>query len=268
MYIDETWVNVNHTCEGVWSENKKGILSSLSPQCKECGRHTSAGKGERFIVLDAGSADRGFIPNVGLLFKSKTNSSDYHDEMNSQHFLEWFEKTLIPNLTPNSVIVMDNAPYHNTLTNDTKPVNSSMKKSEITKWLDERNVEYDKDSTKAELIQIAKLNKPPKKYLTDEIASKFNHCVLRLPVKHCELNPIEIIQAEEKGWIARNNTTFKAKDMQKLFLESKGAISYLYGTQYKSSFISISVLKNELQDRIIGSKLPFKNELLFSNCLQ
>jgi len=31
-------VYLDHTHEGVWTENKKGILSSLEPPCKECGR--------------------------------------------------------------------------------------------------------------------------------------------------------------------------------------------------------------------------------------
>ena len=26
----------------------------------------------------------------GDFFRSKTNSADYHDEMNSEHFIEWF----------------------------------------------------------------------------------------------------------------------------------------------------------------------------------
>ena len=225
VYLDETWINVNHACEGVWSENKKGILSALAPSCTECGRNIPAGKGERFIVLDAGSANQGFIPNVGLLFKSKTNSSDYHDEMNSDHFLEWFEKTLIPNLNPRSVIVMDNAPYHNILTKETKPVTNAMKKDEIIKWMNERKIAFEPESTKPEILQIAKQHTPPKKYVSDEIAAKYGHVVLRLPVKHCELNPIEIIQAEEKNYVARKNQTFKAKDIKELFLEAKGAIS-------------------------------------------
>ena len=39
------------------------------------------------------------------LFKSKTHISDYHDEMNTAHFMEWFEKQLIPNIPPYSLII-------------------------------------------------------------------------------------------------------------------------------------------------------------------
>ena len=70
------------------------------------------GKGERLIILHAGST-QGWIPNCQLVFKSKTHSSDYHNEMNIAHFMEWFEKQLIPNIPPHSLIILDNAKYHN-----------------------------------------------------------------------------------------------------------------------------------------------------------
>ena len=56
-----------------------------------------SGKGERLIIIHAGSAT-GWIPNVGKHFRSKKKSLDYHDEMNTAHFLEWFEYCLIPDL--------------------------------------------------------------------------------------------------------------------------------------------------------------------------
>ena len=34
--------------------------------------------------------------------------------MNSAHFLEWFEDSLLPALKEPSVIIIDNASYHNT----------------------------------------------------------------------------------------------------------------------------------------------------------
>ena len=55
-------------------------------------KHPS-GKGQRLIILHTGSTD-GWVPGVELVFQSKTKSSDYHDEMNSLHFLEWFEKII------------------------------------------------------------------------------------------------------------------------------------------------------------------------------
>ena len=71
-----------------------------------------SGKGQRLIVLHAGSAE-GWVPGADLMLRSKTNSADYHDKMNSEHFMEWFMKQLLPNIPDNAVIVVDNATYHN-----------------------------------------------------------------------------------------------------------------------------------------------------------
>jgi hypothetical protein len=37
-----------------------------------------------------------------------------------------------------------------------------------------------------------------------------------MPVRHCELNPIELIWARVKGFVAENNTTFRLKDVKEL----------------------------------------------------
>ncbi|CAC5417495.1 unnamed protein product [Mytilus coruscus] len=57
---------------------------------------------------------------------------------------EWFRDTLIPKLPPQSVIVMDNAPYHSHLDPDSRVPNTNSNKSEISAWLEKSNVHYDK----------------------------------------------------------------------------------------------------------------------------
>ncbi|KAL5007367.1 hypothetical protein ScPMuIL_016173 [Solemya velum] len=225
VYLDETWVNSNHTCPGEWSENRKCPISVLRPDCQECGRHIPSGKGSRLIVLDAGSSRTGFIPDVGLVFESKTNSQDYHDEMNSKHFLDWFTNTLMPALDSPSVIVMDNAPYHNTKTKESAFPKTCSTKGDICTWLTQRGVTYHHNEIKAELLQRVKIHKPPQMYETDAIAMEHGHEVLRLPVRHCELNPIELIQGEEKMYVASRNCTFKLRDVKTLFMEARGHIT-------------------------------------------
>ena len=44
-------------------------------------------------------------------------------------------------------------------------------------------------------------------------------------MRHCELNPIELIWANAKGYVARNNTTFKMKDLQRLANEALDRIT-------------------------------------------
>ena len=121
VFLDETWLNSHAAPERIWvdSDETGGF------------KHPS-GKGQRLIILHAGSRN-GWIPGCELIFVSKKKSDDYHDEMNAQHFLEWFEKTLLPRIPSNSIIVMDNAKYHNTVV-EKVPTKSSTKKVMQTWW--------------------------------------------------------------------------------------------------------------------------------------
>jgi hypothetical protein len=54
----------------------------------------------------------GFINDAKLVFLSKKNSTDYHDEMDSERFEKRFQDQILPNIRPGSAIIMDNAAYH------------------------------------------------------------------------------------------------------------------------------------------------------------
>ena len=69
---------------------------------------------------------------------------------------------------------------------------------------------------KSELLQLVRLNSVATIYKTDVVAEAAGHCVLRLPIAHCELNPIELIWAQVKGYAARNNKTFTMAEALKL----------------------------------------------------
>ena len=64
------------------------------------------------IVVHAGGSD-GFIPGDLLTFKSGCSTGDYHNDMNADNFTRWLREQLIPNLPDKSVVVLDNAAYHN-----------------------------------------------------------------------------------------------------------------------------------------------------------
>ena len=113
--------------------------------------------------------------------------------MNAQHFLEWFEHSLIPQLPPNSIIVMDNAKYHNTVV-EKIPTMSSLKKVMQT-WLDINRVTYESTDLKKDLLKKIQQTNAKTVYKTDPIADKHGHKLLRLPIAHCELNPIELAWA-------------------------------------------------------------------------
>ena len=116
VFLDETWIHPNYKVKKCWqSEDVRGVLTNDSP-------------GQRLIISHAGGS-MGFIPNALNIFQAKTTSGDYHNEMNSTNFEKWVEYKLIPNLPPECIVVMDNAPYHSVQTN--KAPNSKHKKHEI-----------------------------------------------------------------------------------------------------------------------------------------
>jgi len=143
---------------------------------------------------------------------------DYHDEMNGDNFKEWFER-ILPNLDPNSVIVMDNAPYHSVKLE--RIPTSSWKKAEIIEWLTNKGEVFDREMLKPMLLKrVRQIKNRYNSYVIDTIAHETDHTVLRLPPYHCELNPIELAWSMVKQYVKQNNTTFKLPDVQNLLLES------------------------------------------------
>ena len=202
IYTDETWVNAHHTKEYIWVDGDgKG------------GWKVPSGKGQRLIVVHAGGVE-GWIEGADLVFKSKTNSADYHDEMNNQHYMEWMTKQLLPNIPPNSVIVLDNATYHNKLKD--KPPTTADKKDVIRDWLRQHGIQYEDHELKKTLFEKVRQNRPEPLYFTDEAARDKGHTVLRLPVAHCKLNPIELAWASVKGYMARHNKHYNMTEIQRL----------------------------------------------------
>lgn len=212
-YLDETWVNADDVMNTVWIDET--IKSEKNAFFLTTGPANPSEKGKRLIVVHIGSA-AGFIPGGLLCLEAKKHTGDYHDEMNSETFHEWF-KNILPMLDDNAVIVMDNAPYHSVKLE--KLPNISWKKAEIIKWLEDKGKEVSETMVKAELMQIVALQKNRfDKYVIDEMAKQDNKTILRLPPNHCELNPIEMVWSMVKTYVRNNNNTFKIQDV-KLLLE-------------------------------------------------
>lgn len=138
--------------------------------------------------------------------------------MNFINYKKWLETSLIPNLPDNSVVVVDNASYHNVMSY--KHPTSASRKCDMIQWLNERGITYDANYTKPELYNLVKLNKPKHiQYSIDGIFAKKGHTVLRLPPYHPELNPIEKIWGIVKNRVASRNVTFHINDVEKLARE-------------------------------------------------
>lgn len=109
VYLDKSYINKNHSNDFIWYYGEDG------PWVQK-----PTGKGELLIIMNAITQD-GWVPNAKMIFKSTRKTGDYHGQMNSELFTKWFEEKLIPNIPDNSLIVMDNASYHNLLSPHSAP---------------------------------------------------------------------------------------------------------------------------------------------------
>lgn len=134
------------------------------------------------------------------------------------------QENLIPNLESNSVIVVDNASYHNVQTN--RPPTTNSKKCDMLSWLETRNVRHRAEMTKVELYDIIKMHKPQyESFAIDGLLAEHGHTVVRLPPYHPDLNPIEQIWGIVKSRVAVKNVTFKLQDVKLLAEETFADVS-------------------------------------------
>ena len=191
VYLDESYVNKNHSNDYVWYFGEDG------PWVQK-----PTGKGERLIIMNAITID-GWVPEAKMVFKSTKKTGDYHGQMNHELFAKWFKEKLIPNIPDNSLIVMDNASYHNILSSHSTPTSTSSKKK-IRDWLEKNNIACREDCLKAEMVEILKKIASAPIYIIDKIADEYGHEVIRTPPYHPELQPIEICWGVVKNDMARN----------------------------------------------------------------
>jgi hypothetical protein len=103
--------------------------------------------------------------------------------------------------------------------------NFNQRKAVLQDYLSKHNIPFQPLETKKQLYEKIKFKKLLSVFKTDKIANLHGHEVLRTPVRHCELNPIELIWAQVKGFVAENNTTFRLKDVKELVYGGFGRIT-------------------------------------------
>ncbi|PZC74286.1 hypothetical protein B5X24_HaOG200819 [Helicoverpa armigera] len=189
-YLDETWINSHYTVRKCWQNSSDAsVMKNTNP-------------GQRWILVHAG---------------------EYHDEMDTINFVKWLNEKLLPNLPPNGIVVIDNAPYHSTQAE--KVPHQTALKSEMQNFLTSQNITFNPKMTKPELYQLIKANKPEKKYIVDELSKEHGHEVVRLPPYHCDLNPIEYIWNLVKQRVADKNIDQSERQIEKLTKEAIKSIT-------------------------------------------
>ena len=191
VYLDESYVNKNYSNDFIWYYGEDG------PWVQK-----PTGKGERLIIMNA-ITQLGWVSGSKLVFKSTRKTGDYHGQMNRDLFKKWFTEMLLPNIPKNSLIIMDNAPYHNTLSENSPPTPMSAKQK-IIEWLEQNKIYCRGDCLKPELVEILRKIAPEPIYAIDQIAQFKGHDAIRTPPYHPELQPIETCWGVVKNHVSRN----------------------------------------------------------------
>jgi len=208
VYLDETFINRNYSGSDTswycsdWKDDPR-LDKSFGPYINK-----PAGKGERFIILNAITKD-GWLNGTRLVFQANRCTGDYHGSMEEDNFTRWFTTQLLPNIADDAVIIMDNAPYHNMFLEDNVPTLTS-KKSVLQKWLTDNNIAFSEDFLRIQLIDIINQHRPQRLFKLDSILRNDqlhkhrNIEILRTPQYHPELQPIEKCRAVMKQYMAQH----------------------------------------------------------------
>ena len=93
VYLDESYVNVNHSTPRTWSFAAEGPWV-----------HKPSGKGPRLIIVHA-MTTAGWVAGAQLVFQAKRHTGDYHGQMDFENFRRWFRDGFLPHIPAASLIV-------------------------------------------------------------------------------------------------------------------------------------------------------------------
>ncbi len=189
VYLDETFINKNHSQRLTWYNEEDGPWVNKP-----------SGVGPRLIIVHA-ITQAGWVNGAELVFKAKKRTGDYHGQMNWENFSKWFSEQLLPNIPQNSLIILDNAKYHNVLVEDRVPGASSTKE-ELRQWLTRNGHRWRNDMLRSELYKACLKHAPAPEFKLDRLATAEGHVILRTPQYHPELQPIERCWGVVKNYMA------------------------------------------------------------------
>lgn len=178
VYLDETYVSNNHSCRFTWYFDEDDPLT-----------YKPSVMGPRFILGHAITKD-GWVDGARLVFEAKKRSGDSNGQMNWGNFSRWFEFQVLPNIPAESIVILDNAKYHNVLAENSFP-NNGYSKEHLRLWLTRNGYPWREDMLSSELLELCTRLAPVPEYRLDKLAAAHGILILRTPPYHPELQPIE-----------------------------------------------------------------------------
>jgi hypothetical protein len=189
VYLDETYINKNHSSRFTW------YLGEDGPRVNK-----PSGVGPRCIIVHAITQD-GWVPEAQLVFEAKRCTGDYHGQMNWENFSRWVTVQLLPHVPPNALIILDHPGDHNVFVEQAFPTRTTSRE-EMRAWLNRTNIPWRDDMLKSELLEVCRRFSPTPEYQRDRIAAEHGHRIVRTPPYHPALQPIETCWAIVKNSMA------------------------------------------------------------------
>ena len=179
VYLDESYI-LNHATPRTWYFAEDGPWVETTLWQRPAFNHRPC------------DDDRGLGPGAQLVFQAKRRTGDYHGQMDFVNFRRGFCTSLLPHIPAASLIVMDNAPYHNVYVDGVFYPTTATKKADLQRWLPHHHPTMDQEAMiKAELLAVCRQLCPKPAYELDRLAEAAGHQILRTPQYHPELQPIE-----------------------------------------------------------------------------
>ena len=88
----------------------------------------------------------------------------------------------------------------------------------LQEWLTKQGIHFSPAMLRPQLLQLARVNRPPPEYTVDQTIRLHGHEVLRLPPYHPDFNAIELIWSQLKDYVRRMNTSFRYVTCSRLMI--------------------------------------------------